>query len=84
VPSAPTQFESVQSREVLDALQSISAERRAALVLVAVEGLSYAEAAGVLGIPAGTLMSRVARGRDELRALLDDATRRRTIRIVET
>lgn len=78
----PTQLESVASREVFDALQSIGPERRAALLLVSVEGLTYAEAATVLGIPAGTLMSRIARGREELRGLLDDAARRRTIRVV--
>ena len=77
------QTESVASREIVDALQAISPDRRAALVLVAIEGFSYAEAATMLGVPAGTLMSRIARGRDELRALLDDQARRRTIRIVE-
>jgi len=77
-----SQLDSVVSREVFDALQQIGADRRAALLLVGVEGLTYAEAATVLGIPAGTLMSRIARGREELRALLDDAARRRTIRVV--
>ena len=52
-------------------------------MMVAVEGFSYAEAANILGIPAGTLMSRIARGREELRVLLDDSARRRSIRIVE-
>jgi RNA polymerase sigma-70 factor (ECF subfamily) len=37
----------------------------------------------VLGVPAGTLMSRIARGRDDLRRLLEDGARRRTIRVVE-
>ena len=64
-------------------METISPERRAAILMVAVEGFSYAEAANILGIPAGTLMSRIARGREELRGLLDDAARRRTIRIVE-
>jgi RNA polymerase sigma-70 factor (ECF subfamily) len=77
------QAESVASREVLDALQAIGPDRRAALVLVGIEGFSYAEAATMLGIPAGTLMSRVARGREELRGLLDDVARRRSIRMVE-
>jgi RNA polymerase sigma-70 factor (ECF subfamily) len=71
------------SREIIDALQAISPERRAALVIVGIEGFSYAEAATMLGIPAGTLMSRVARGREELRGLLDDVARRRAIRVVE-
>nr|WP_245432059.1 sigma-70 family RNA polymerase sigma factor [Aminobacter aminovorans] len=77
------QAESVASREIVDALQQISPDRRAALVMVAIEGFSYAEAATMLGVPAGTLMSRIARGREELRGLLDDQARRRAIRIVE-
>lgn len=78
-----TQLDAVASLDILDALQAISPERRAALLIVGVEGFSYAEAADVLGIPAGTLMSRIARGREELRGLLDDAARRRVIRVVE-
>lgn len=77
------QTESVASREIINALQAISPDRRAALVMVAIEGFSYAEAAMMLGIPAGTLMSRISRGREELRVLLDDQARRRSIRIVE-
>ena len=80
---APVQMDVLASRDVLDALQDLGADRRAALLLVAVEGLSYAEAATVLGIPIGTLMSRIARGREELRGLLDRARRRKTIRVVE-
>jgi RNA polymerase sigma-70 factor (ECF subfamily) len=82
--SAPAdQVETIASREILDALQAISPDRRAALVMVAIEGFSYAEAANILGVPAGTLMSRIARGREELRGLLEDTSRRRSIRIVE-
>lgn len=77
------QAETVASREILNALQAIGADRRAAILMVAVEGFSYAEAAQILGIPAGTLMSRIARGREELRGLLDDAARRRSIKVVE-
>ncbi|NUS20392.1 MAG: RNA polymerase sigma factor, partial [Mesorhizobium sp.] len=77
------QVETIASREIMDALQAISPDRRAALVMVAIEGFSYAEAANILGVPAGTLMSRIARGREELRVLLDDSSRRRSIRIVE-
>ena len=46
-------------------------EQRAALMLVAVDGLSYADAAGVLGVPAGTVASRVARARLALAAALE-------------
>ena len=82
--SSPSeQHENVASREIMDALQAISPDRRAALLMVGVEGFSYAEAATMLGVPAGTLMSRIARGREELRGLLEDVARRRTIRVVE-
>ena len=77
------QFGHAVNGDVLEALQTISADRRAALILVAVEGFSYAEAAELLAIPAGTVMSRVSRGREDLRAILDNGHRRRAIKVVE-
>jgi RNA polymerase sigma-70 factor (ECF subfamily) len=77
------QVEGAAMREVLQALQAISPERRAAILIVSVEGFSYAEASAILGVPAGTLMSRIARGREELRTLLDNSARRRAIRVVD-
>jgi RNA polymerase sigma-70 factor (ECF subfamily) len=71
IPTPPPQVDRL-AVEVLSALQQIGPERRAALVLVAVEGLSYADAASALGIPTGTLESRIATGREELRSILDD------------
>ena len=54
--SSPSeQHENVASREIMDALQAISPDRRVALLMVGVEGFSYAEAATMLGVPAGTL-----------------------------
>ena len=83
--SAPAdQFDAMATLDIMDSLQAIAPERRAALLIVGVEGFSYAEAATILGIPAGTLMSRISRGREDLRARLDDSSRRRTIRVVET
>lgn len=82
--SAPAeQHESIATREIMDALQEIRPDRRAAILLVGLEGFSYAEAATLLGVPAGTLMSRVSRGREELRSLLDDFSRRRVVKVVE-
>lgn len=77
------QHETAASREILDALSALSPERRSAIVLVGVEGFSYAEAAAMLKVPAGTVMSRIARGREEMRRLLDDSARRRTLKVVE-
>jgi DNA-directed RNA polymerase specialized sigma24 family protein len=51
-------------------LGSLSVEHRTVLTLVCVDGLSYRETAEVLGIPIGTVMSRLSRARHELHALL--------------
>ncbi|MBO9647302.1 MAG: sigma-70 family RNA polymerase sigma factor [Variovorax sp.] len=48
-------------------------DQRAVLLLVALEDLSYAQVAKVLGIPAGTVMSRLSRARDRLRELMEAA-----------
>jgi RNA polymerase sigma-70 factor, ECF subfamily len=52
------------------ALQRLSVGQRQVLLLVGVEGLTYAEAADALEIPIGTVMSRLARGRGRLRMLM--------------
>jgi RNA polymerase sigma-70 factor (ECF subfamily) len=52
------------------ALQSLPADQRATFLLVAVEGQSYREAAEALGIPVGTVMSRLARARSRIAILL--------------
>jgi RNA polymerase sigma-70 factor (ECF subfamily) len=49
------------------AVEQLPLEQREALLLVVLEGASYAEAADILGIPAGTLMSRLGRARAALR-----------------
>jgi RNA polymerase sigma-70 factor (ECF subfamily) len=51
-------------------LDQLSPEHRSILILVCVDGLSYREAAEVLAIPIGTVMSRVARARQDLHATL--------------
>lgn len=53
--------------EVHRAMGRLPADQRAALLLVAVEGRSFDQAADLLGIPKGTLMSRLARARANLR-----------------
>ena len=59
---------------VQDAMARLPDEQRIAVGLVLVEGLSYKEAAGIMGIPVGTLTSRLARGREALQAMLADTT----------
>jgi RNA polymerase sigma-70 factor (ECF subfamily) len=60
----------VDALAVRQAVARLSADHRAAVALVLVEGLSYKEAAQVLDIPMGTLTSRLARAREHLQALL--------------
>lgn len=63
---APAQEQKLIYQEVLTKLARLPEDQRAVLLLVAVEDLSYAEAAGVLGIPVGTVMSRLSRARERL------------------
>ena len=55
--------------EMSRAIDRLPDDQREALLLVVLEGLSYQDAASVLGIPAGTLMSRLGRARAALRTL---------------
>jgi RNA polymerase sigma-70 factor, ECF subfamily len=59
--------------ELAGGLRRLSADHQAVIVLVDVDGLSYREAAEVLGIPTGTVMSRLHRGRAKLRKHLERA-----------
>ena len=65
--------------DLLAALARLSPEQREPLLLVCVEQFSYAEAAEVLHIPVGTVMSRVCRARATLRGLLDGPARLRRV-----
>lgn len=59
------------AREVGKALQQVRSEFREAVVLRDLEGLAYEEIANILNVPIGTVRSRIARGRDQLRQVLE-------------
>jgi len=59
------------SRDIGRALDDLAEEQRAALLLVVLEGLTYREVAEVQGVPIGTVMSRLARARMQIRAYLE-------------
>ena len=59
-----------ETDEILRATARLALPHRQVLLLVAVEGLSYRQAAEELGVPIGTVMSRLARARDQLREIL--------------
>jgi RNA polymerase sigma-70 factor, ECF subfamily len=59
------------ARDIERALATLVEEQRSALLLVVLEGLSYREVADVQGVPIGTVMSRLARARAQVKAFLD-------------
>ncbi len=61
--------------EIAELLGALDEDRRAAFVLTQINGLHYDEAAEVLGVPIGTIRSRVSRARDQLVAALRAAER---------
>jgi RNA polymerase sigma factor (sigma-70 family) len=67
----PSQEHAVRLAELMAALDTLPADQRSVLLLVSVEDLSYEEAARVLGVPIGTVMSRLSRGRQKLLQVMD-------------
>jgi RNA polymerase sigma-70 factor (ECF subfamily) len=60
----------LEHRDLQRAFAALPGEQRSVLFLVGVEDLSYEQAARVLGVPIGTVMSRLWRGRERLRQLM--------------
>ena len=63
------------SRDIGRAIASLAEDQRSALLLVVLEGLTYREVAEVQAAPLGTVMSRLARGRAQIKAYLDGERR---------
>jgi RNA polymerase sigma-70 factor (ECF subfamily) len=66
---SPRQEKYVEYRAIAQALDQLPAQQYAAIMLIALEGFAYNEAAWMLDVPVGTLRSRLARGREALRTL---------------
>ncbi|MBS0551572.1 MAG: sigma-70 family RNA polymerase sigma factor, partial [Proteobacteria bacterium] len=81
-PVRATQTDRIELGELEVALSCLPEEQRAVLLLVALEDMSYAEIAATLNIPAGTVMSRLARGRERLRRILDARSKPAQLRVV--
>jgi RNA polymerase sigma-70 factor, ECF subfamily len=67
--SPANQQKRLELRDTIIALAKLPVEQREVVLLVGLEGLSYLEAAKALDIPLGTVMSRLSRGREALRAM---------------
>jgi RNA polymerase sigma factor (sigma-70 family) len=66
------QAKRIELQQVLEALERIPEPQRRPILLVALEEMSYADAAKALGVPLGTFMSRLGRGRQALRRMLGE------------
>lgn len=82
VPARATQSDGIELADLAARLQCLPEAQRAVLLLVGLEEMSYAEVASTLEIPMGTVMSRLARGRERLRELLADAPASPSLRVV--
>lgn len=69
-PVRATQTDMLEVRDLDKALLRLPPDQREVLLLVAVERMSYKQVANALGIPLGTVMSRLSRAREQLRAIL--------------
>lgn len=69
--AGPTQYDRLNVQDVQAALLKLPAEQREVLLLIGANGVSYEEAADIMGCAVGTIKSRLARGRVALVALID-------------
>ena len=71
VAQMASQERTVEVQDMLRCVDKLPGEQRSVLLLVVIEDLSYAQAADVIGVPLGTVMSRLSRARDRLIELMD-------------
>ena len=79
----PSVERTVMAQSTLQAFDQLTAEQRALLLWVSVEGLSYKEVAVILDVPIGTVMSRLSRARQALRELSDGEIASPSLRILK-
>lgn len=82
LPTRPTQTDALELRDLESALGHLADEQREILLLVALEEVSYADVAAMLGIPIGTVMSRLSRGRERLRRIMEGQSASTRLRVV--
>jgi RNA polymerase sigma-70 factor, ECF subfamily len=70
LPVEPNAMDRLQLRDLHRALGRLPEEQRQVILLVGLEGMRYEEVADILGIPIGTVRSRLSRGRDTLRIVM--------------
>src|SRR5580765_982078 len=68
---APRASAVLELRDLEAAIAKLAPEQRQVILLVGLEGMQYEEVALILGVPVGTVRSRLSRGREQLRRLMD-------------
>ena len=66
------QHSRIAGLELAVAIERLPEEQRQVILLVALEGMSYGEVAETVGVAQGTVMSRLSRGRERLRQLMEE------------
>ena len=75
--------ESLAIRDLARGLAELSVEQRAVILLVGLEGMRYEDAARVLSVPIGTVMSRLSRARDQLRLSMEGSAAQAKLRVIK-
>ena len=70
-------------RDLTRALATVPDEQREVILLIGLENLTYADAAGILGVPVGTVMSRLSRGRERLRTALSGEADAPSLKVIK-
>ncbi len=83
IPARGSPGDMLEVADIDAALRRLPDEQREVLLLIALEQLSYSETAGALGIPVGTVMSRLYRARERVRVLLGDAPAAGVLKVVK-
>jgi RNA polymerase sigma-70 factor (ECF subfamily) len=78
-----SQGDALMVRDLDRAISRLPAEQRSVLLLVTLEDMSYDEVARTLGIPIGTVMSRLSRAREKLRAMMLGAPASAKLKLVK-
>ncbi len=82
LPQPVTETDRLEIRDMQSAIATLPVEQREVILLIALEQLSYAEVSKTLGIPMGTVMSRLFRARERLRTQLAGATPQSNLKLV--
>ncbi len=73
----------LELEDLSKALRRLPNEQREVILLIGLEQMSYDAAAKVLGIPIGTVMSRLSRGREQLRAIINSTSATSQLKVVK-